>query len=153
MQVKGFITAEERLKEARGIKILLLGPPGIGKTTQLSTLPAEETLFLECEAGDLSVINYPVDTIRLADWPTARDTAVRIGGPNPSFPPTACYSEAHYKAVGGPLPSADRYKNVFLDSLTNLARICFRWCENQPERSRHQARKIFGTLTVCWHAN
>jgi hypothetical protein len=38
---KGFITAEQRLAEPRGVKILLLGPSGVGKTTQLKTLKPE----------------------------------------------------------------------------------------------------------------
>ena len=61
------------------------------------------TLFVDVEAGDLAVQDVPVDTIRLHDWTTARDIACRIGGPNPSFPPTACYSRAHYEAIGGAL--------------------------------------------------
>ena len=41
-------------------------------------------------AGDLSVLSLPVaDHSTVDDWPTARDLACRIGGPNKSFPPTA----------------------------------------------------------------
>ena len=148
---KGFITAEHRLAEERGVKVLFLGPSGVGKTTQLKTLKPEETLFLDVEAGDLAVIDWPVDTIRLDDWAAARDTAVRIGGPNPSFPGTACYSNAHYRAVGGALPNLDKYKTIFIDSLSALGRICFRFCENQPEATspttgRKDIRGAYGLL-------
>ena len=38
------ITADERLREARGIKGVLTGTSGIGKTTQLLTLDPQRTL-------------------------------------------------------------------------------------------------------------
>jgi hypothetical protein len=127
------IGADERLNEPRGVKILLEGPTGVGKTSQLRTLDASRVLFLDGEAGDLSVQDVPVDTIRIDDWQTARNVAVRIGGPNPSFAPTSCYSEAHYKAVGGALENLERYDLIFVDSITAISRLSFRWCEQQPE--------------------
>ncbi len=35
------ISAEERLREKHSAKIGLVGPPGVGKTSQLKTLPPE----------------------------------------------------------------------------------------------------------------
>src|SRR5215831_6530651 len=109
------IGAEERLAEARGVKALIVGPPGVGKTWQLRRLDPARTLFVDIEAGDLSVQDVPVDTVRVDDWPTARDLACRIGGPNSSYPPTACYSQAHYEAHGGALEGLDRYDVIFVD--------------------------------------
>ena len=88
---------------------------------------------MDIEAGDLAVLDLPVATIRIDDWPTARDLACRIGGPNKSFPPTACYSEAHYEAIGGALENLDQYTTLFVDSLTAITRLSFRWAEQQPE--------------------
>src|SRR5262245_17937902 len=102
------ISADERLAEKRGAKILLLGPTGVGKAWQLRTLDCERTLFVDIEAGDQSVLDLRVDTIRINAWPQARDLAARVGGPNPSFPATLSYSQAHYDAVGGPLPNLER---------------------------------------------
>ena len=127
------IGADERLAEKRGAKILLLGPTGIGKTAQLWKLDPERTLFIDIEAGDLSVLDLRVDTFRPEDWASCRDLAVKIGGPNKSFPPTLCYSQAHYDAVGGSLENCDRYDTVFVDSLTAASRLSFRHAEQQPE--------------------
>ena len=69
------------------------------------------TLFVDVEAGDLAVLDLPVPTVRVDDWRIARDLACRIGGPNPSFPPTACYSPAHFEAIGGYLENLDFYRN------------------------------------------
>lgn len=137
------ISADERLAEKRGAKILILGPSGVGKTWQLRTLddPAR-ALLVDSEAGDLAVLDLPIPTIRIEDWAAARDLACRIGGPNPSFPPNTCYSDAHYKAIGGPLEGLDSYDTIFINSLTAISRLSFRWAEQQPEAySERSGRK------------
>jgi hypothetical protein len=141
------IGADERLNEPRGVKFLIKGPTGVGKTSLLRTLPnPSRVLFLDIEAGDLSVQDVPVDTIRIDDWQTARDIAVRIGGPNPSFAPTSCYSEAHFKSVGGWLDNLDRYDVIVADSVTAISRLSFRHAEQQPEArsERTGARDLRG---------
>ena len=50
------ITPEARAAEPHGIKILIMGPPGIGKTWQARYLPPHETLFLDSEAGTLGSV-------------------------------------------------------------------------------------------------
>jgi hypothetical protein len=127
------IGADERLAERRGVKIQIVGPTGVGKTSLLHTLNPASVLFVDIEAGDLPVQDLPLDSVRIGDWPTARDLACRIGGPDPSCTSTACYSQAHYEAVGGALENLDRYDTIFVDSGTAISRLSFRWTEQQPE--------------------
>ena len=135
------IGADERLAEPRGVKALIVGPAGVGKTSLLRTLDPERTLFIDAEAGDLAVQDVPVDTIRIDNWQGVRDLACRIGGPNPSFPPTACYSLAHYDAIGGALENLDKYQLIFVNSITALSRLSFRWAEQQPESFSERSGK------------
>ena len=54
-------------------------------------------------------------------------------GQTRAFPPTSAYSAAHYEAVGGALANLDRYNTIFVDSITEIARLSFRHAEQQPE--------------------
>jgi GTPase SAR1 family protein len=147
------ITADERLAEKSGVKLLIIGPSGIGKTSLLRTLSAEmlaTTLFVDIEAGDIAVADLPVASIRPRRWEECRDLACALGGFNPALPATACYSEAHYNQVmqNSELAQLASYQNLFVDSLTAAARLCFTWSEQQPEavtdRGRKDLRAVYG---------
>ena len=73
------ITADQRLAERRGVKGVLIGKSGIGKTSQLWTLKPSATLFFDLEAGDLAVEGWAGDTVRPRTWQECRDFAVFIG--------------------------------------------------------------------------
>ena len=130
------ISAEQRLAEKRGVKGVLVGKAGLGKTSQLWSLPAASTLFFDLEAGDLAIEGWAGDTIRPRTWQECRDFAVFIGGPNPALRPDQPYSQAHFDAVcaefGDPAV-LQRYETVFIDSITVAGRLCLQWCKGQPQ--------------------
>jgi hypothetical protein len=90
-------------------------------------------LFVDAEAGDLSVLGLPLASVRIERWEDARDLAARTSGANPSFPAEAPYSQAHFDRVGGWLPGLETIDTIFVDSITVLSRLAFRWAEQQPE--------------------
>lgn len=130
------ILADQRLAERRGIKAVIFGKSGIGKTSLLWTLLPQETLFFDLEAGDLAMEGWTGDTIRPRTWEECRDFAVFIGGPNPAIPDSRPYGKSHYaeacKRFGDPRV-LDKYATVFVDSITVAGRLCFQWAKEQPE--------------------
>ena len=130
------ITADERLREKKGVKLVLLGKSGIGKTTQLKTLAEATTLFVDLEAGDLAVKDWRGDCVRPSTWPEFRDLVVFLSGPNAALPADAPYSQAHYEHVceryGDPAQLA-RYDTYFVDSITVLSRLALMWAKTQPQ--------------------
>ena len=85
-EVMKIISADERLRERRGAKVLILGPAGVGKTSLLRTLDPAQTLIQRCRSRRSGVLDLQVDTIRVNDWATARDLACRIGGTEQKLP-------------------------------------------------------------------
>ena len=130
------ISADERLKETKGIKGCIFGKSGIGKTSLLWTLSAEKTLFFDLEAGDLAIEGWQGDIIRPRTWQDCRDIAAFIGGPNPALRDEQPYSQAHYDAVTAKYGDAGalvKYDTIFIDSITVAGRLCFNWCKGQPQ--------------------
>lgn len=138
------ITADQRIKEQRGIKGCILGKSGIGKTSLLWTVDPKTTLFFDLEAGDLAVEDWAGDAIRPRTWQQCRDFAVYIGGPNPALRDEQVYSQAHYDAVcdqfGDP-GALDKYETVFIDSITVAGRLCLQWCKGQPQAFSERSGK------------
>jgi hypothetical protein len=140
------ITADERLKERSGAKILIIGPSGVGKTSLLRTMPPAmlaSTLFVDIEAGDLAVADLPVASVRPRTWVECRNLACVLGGFNPALPANVAYSEAHYNEVAKnpELAQLASYQILFVDSLTASGRLCFTWAEQQPESFTDRGRK------------
>jgi len=155
------ISADERLKETRGIKGVIFGKSGIGKTSLLWTLNSSTALFFDLEAGDLAIEGWPGDTIRPRTWQECRDFAVFIGGPNPALREDQVYSQAHFDAVceqfGAP-SALDKYETIFIDSITVAGRLCFQWAKGQPQAFSERTGKpdmrgaygLHGQEMIAW---
>jgi AAA domain len=148
-------TADDRLAQRSGPKILLVGPSGVGKTSQLRTLNEEllaSTLLVDIEAGDLAIADLAVASVRPRTWAECRDIACALGGPNPALPATAAYSETHHNEVmkNPELAKLKPFKILFIDSLSEAGRLCFTHAEQQPEaftdRGKKDLRAVYGLL-------
>ena len=139
-------TAEERLSQQTGVKMVILGPAKIGKTSLVKTLDSS-TLVIDMEAGMLALDDCPVDSIdvrkqaieaKIHPWDFLRDFACLIAGPNPAvLNPEKPYSQTHFdyvqKYMGERETVIGKYDTLFFDSITDTSRLCFSWCKTQPE--------------------
>lgn len=141
--------------ESQGIKGVIYGPAGIGKTTLIYTLPEDNTLVLDLEAGLLAAKGWKGDSVSIRKWEEARALAAVIGGPNPSsqdgMPYSKDYCDRAAEFIGAKLDIA-KYRNVFTDSITVASRICKDWCLKQPEAYTQQGkldpRKVYGMIAT-----
>jgi len=146
------ISADQRLAEPRGVKALIVGPTGVGKTWLLRTLNSTATLFIDIEAGDLSVLDLAVDTIRVDDWATARDLACRIGGANPSSRPAPAIHLRIMQLVAARSKISIGMKQCSSTRLLLSRAYRFDRPSNSQRRLRHAAPRICGPLTECTRA-
>lgn len=143
------ITADQRMKQTRGVKALILGLPGVGKTSLLRTIDPRSTLFVDLEAGDLAVQDVPVDQMQPGTWEECRDLACFLAGPNLNVRAKDLYGQDHYERAVARFGSPDalqKYSTIFVDSVTVAGRLCFNWCEHQPESFNAKGEKnLLGT--------
>jgi hypothetical protein len=140
------ISADQRLSAQRGVKALIVGPSGVGKTSLLRTLDNDlcaRALFVDIEAGDLAVQDVPVATIRPRTWTDCRDIACVLGGPNPELASDKAYSQAHYDSVvsNPDMKRLAEFDIAFVDSLTALSRLSIGYAETQPEAFNDRGKK------------
>ena len=150
------VTADQRLAEANGkITIALFGPSGVGKTSQLMTLPPEETLCVDLEAGLKSVQGWPGESISIRTFADAVDIACLIGGVDPAATADGFFSEAHHRYLSETYPDlAARLAGkrvIFIDSITDLTRQAMPWAKSRPEAfsdktGKPDTRGAFGLL-------
>lgn len=139
------ITADQRLAEAT-VKGCVFGQAGVGKTTLLKTLDPATTLAISCEGGLLSVQRddefgprFMGDVIEPANW--AELDAILQG----------------FKAEPRPEP-LQKYRTVFIDSISVASKWCFEWCQTQPEAFSEKTGKpdtrgaygLLGRVMTSW---
>lgn len=140
-----FVTASERLAKPATVNIVVQAPPGRGKTYQVTTLPPEETLFVNIEGGMQSIGGFPVTSIDVIDlarradvhpWELCRAIACVVSGYKSAVRADNPYSKAMYdkycQLLGGPENFA-QFKYVFWDSGTVASRLCWEWVQTLPE--------------------
>lgn len=164
------ITADERLSEANAkTTMAIFGPSGVGKTSLLKTLPAQETLCIDLEAGMKSVQDWPGDSIPVRTFGDAIDIACLVGGVDPAVTPDGFFSQAHYQHLAASYPDLVRLigskRTVFVDSITDLTRQAMAWAKTRPEAFSERtgkpdtrgaygllAREVIGLLKHLQHA-
>lgn len=145
------ISHQERKSLVHPVKMVIFGPPGIGKTSLLKTLD-EPTLCIDLEAGLLAVQDWEGDSMSIRSWPEARNIACLLGGPNPALGAKNYYSQADYTKVCSEYGDPEllkKYKCIFIDSVTVASRLCFQWAQTQPECMRNgrlDTRAAYGLL-------
>ena len=136
------ISAAERIKSyGTAIKGILLGKVKIGKTSQLWTLSPKTTLFVDIEAGGLSVQGWKGDSLEPKTWEECKDIACFVGGPNVGLRPEQCYSTEHYNHVMTAGLSMNKYDTIFIDSISVASRLCLQYCKGQPEAISEKSGK------------
>ena len=118
------ITADQRMAEKKGHKIVVCGQSGVGKTTLARTLNPSTTLFMDLEAGDAAIEGHPIDVVRPRTWMECRDLACFLGGANPSLSDDQPYSQSHYDYVaqmyGDTSEVWQKYDTLFVDSIQHI---------------------------------
>ena len=134
------ISADERLSAAANkTSFAIFGPPGIGKTTLLKTLPEDDTVCLDLEAGMKSVQDWQGASIPVRSFGDFRDLAVLIGGADPAQDAASWYSASHLEHVRGVYRDSGieaflaTKSIVFVDSITDLTRQAMVYAKQQPE--------------------
>ena len=152
---------------------MILGPHGIGKTSLLYSLNPEDTLFLNLEAGELAVQDWPGNMLRITSWQEAMDLACLASGPDDSLTtildPAGSgnyiwpqYSRGYYEWLAAQHPEVveylGRFKVHFWDSISVASRMAWKWALGQPgsysEKSGKQdtrgTYRIIGQEIVAW---
>lgn len=134
------ITADERLSASENkTSLAVFGPPGVGKTTLIKTLPADKAVCFDLEAGMKSVQDWRGPSIPIRSFPDFRDLVILIGGPDPAQHPGSYYGPEYHAHVQTKYAESgleaflkDR-SIIFVDSITDLTRQAMAYAKQQPE--------------------
>jgi phage nucleotide-binding protein len=102
--------------ESNRLFALIVGSSGVGKTSLAKTLPHEETLILSAESGLLSIRDASIDVIEINNYQDMLDAFAFLS-------------------------KGTKYKNVFIDSLTEFGEIIFH--EIKPSYTKAQTFGLY----------
>lgn len=115
-----FITTDNS-GEFHGIKVLVYGRSGVGKTQLSTTLPANETLYIAAEPGTLTLRNFPpMKGVRIT-------TAIEL------------QETINWMYQSGSLAG---FRNIYFDSITEIAEIVLA----NAKMTSADGRKAYGIL-------
>jgi len=134
------ITADERLSAAENkTSLTIFGPPGVGKTTLIKTLPEDEAVCLDLEAGMKSVQDWRGPSIPIRSFEDFRDLVILIGGPDPAQHPDSYYGAGYHAHVQAKYATSGLEEFlkaraiIFVDSITDLTRQAMAYAKQQAE--------------------
>lgn len=145
-----FISADQRIQKPRKVNAIIVGPSKVGKTSLARSLDPATTLFVNGEAGDLALGDWPGTTFNIRDeamkmgvhpWVLCRAMTCVMGGPDPAAGSDAnkasyFYSQPMYEqyvgGIGGPEQFA-KFTTIFWDSITVMSRWSFAWSQTSPD--------------------
>lgn len=139
--------ARKKMQAKRPITVAVFAASGVGKTFRARDLPPKTTLFIDLEAGTLSLGDWAGDVVSVRDvatqlgvhpWEVTKAIALYLGGPDPA---TANKEDDSYNAANHAQIvelfkdeiKLDKYEYVFIDSITEVSRQCLSWCQTQPD--------------------
>lgn len=155
-------TADQRAQGLAYMKMVVLGPSGVGKTTLAESL--ENVLVLDCESGMLALEDTDVDSINVSKkaselnlhpWQLLQYLVCLLVGPSPNvIEAGAPFSREHHasavKLLGQREEVFGNYDTIFVDSLTEISRFAFSYAKSLPSSKNQQGkldtRGAYGTL-------
>lgn len=130
------VSKNERIAQEDGVRGLVTGLSDAGKTHLIWTMNPEDTLFIDAEAGDCAVRDWPGDFLRVDSWMDCKNIACLLAGADPKAKHNTDYSDPHWYEVHkayGEMIDLSKYKNYYFDSLTHINRMCLQYAKNHED--------------------
>lgn len=139
-----FQKLNDRKAAGQKANIVLLGESGVGKTYLGRTLDPTKTLFIDGEAGTISlgewngtVLNVREQSVKLGvhPWELCRAIACLLAGPDPAANggPYCRQAFDQYCQILGEPSQFEGFDTIYVDSITVASRWSFEWAKTQPE--------------------